>query len=66
MACPMACEDALRVEEVGTLNAEQLWERFVSQRKPVLLQSVPEDRKWIASETWTNKYLKRVAVLRKS
>lgn len=39
---------------------ERLWNEFISQRQPVLIQSLPRENGWRAN-LWTNEYLMRKA-----
>ena len=50
------------VPQVETVLPEQLWECFISQRLPVLVQTLLQDESWKASERWTEKYLRTNAV----
>lgn len=56
-------EPVLAVEEVdASLPPAEFWARFVSQRRPALLQGHPTDAAWRASSRWTDAYLTSQAV----
>eukprot|EP01023_Acetabularia_acetabulum_P025759 TRINITY_DN2457_c0_g1_i5.p1 TRINITY_DN2457_c0_g1~~TRINITY_DN2457_c0_g1_i5.p1 ORF type:complete len:505 (-),score=53.77 TRINITY_DN2457_c0_g1_i5:603-1991(-) len=42
---------------IDQISPQQLWDEYISQRKPVLIEGQLQDAQWKAGEKWTDEYI---------